>query len=115
MSSAAGRAPGGRFLSSSDSYDPARVGLDQDLLRRFYQRSGYPDFQLLNTEAELAPDRSSFYLTFVLDEGPRYRVGHVSIVSHLPHLDGATLTPDLQLARGRLLQWRRHHGGRFRR
>jgi outer membrane protein insertion porin family len=89
-----------RFLSSSDSYDPARVGLDQDLLRRFYLRSGYPDFQLLNTEAELAPDRSSFYLTFVLDEGPRYRIGNVAIVSHLRHLDGATLKGDLQLSRG---------------
>jgi outer membrane protein insertion porin family len=89
-----------RFLSTSDSYDPARVGLDQDLLHRFYLRSGYPDFQLLNTEAELAPDRSSFYLTFVLDEGPRYRIGNVAIVSHLPHLDGATLKSDLQLSRG---------------
>jgi outer membrane protein insertion porin family len=89
-----------RFLSTSDSYDPARVGLDQDLLHRFYLRSGYPDFQLLNTEAELAPGRSSFYLTFVLDEGPRYRIGNVAIVSHLPHLDGATLKSDLQLSRG---------------
>ncbi len=89
-----------RFLSSSDSYDPGRVGLDQDLLRRFYLRSGYPDYQLLNTEAELAPDRSSFFLTFVLNEGPRYRIGNVSIVSHLPHLDGKTVKGDLQLARG---------------
>ena len=89
-----------RFLSSTDSYDPARVGLDQDLLRRFYLRSGYPDFQLLNTEAELAPDRSSFYLTFVLAEGPRYRIGNVAIVSHLPHLDGSTLRGDLKLDRG---------------
>jgi outer membrane protein insertion porin family len=89
-----------RFLSSSDSYDPARVGLDQDLLRRFYLRSGYPDFQLLNTEAELAPDRSSFYLTFVINEGARYRIGNVSIVSHLPHLDGSTVKSDLKLAKG---------------
>lgn len=89
-----------RFLSTSDSYDPARIGLDQDLLKRFYLRSGYPDFQLLNTDAELAPDRSSFYITFVISEGPRYRVGNVSIVSHLPHLDGTTVKGDLQLAPG---------------
>jgi outer membrane protein insertion porin family len=89
-----------RFLSTSDSYDPGRVGLDQDLLRRFYLRSGYPDYQLLNTEAELAPDRSSFYLTFVLDEGPRYRIGNVKIVSNLPHLDGNTVKGDLQLSPG---------------
>ncbi|MCB8880474.1 outer membrane protein assembly factor BamA [Acidisoma cellulosilytica] len=89
-----------RFLSTSDSYDPGRVGLDQDLLGRFYHRSGYPDYQLLNTEAELAPDRSSFYITFVLNEGPRYRIGKVNIVSHLPHLDGATTKGDLQLSSG---------------
>jgi outer membrane protein insertion porin family len=89
-----------RFLSSADSYDPARVGLDQDLLRQFYLRSGYPDFQLLNTEVELAPDRSSFYLTFVIDEGPRYRIGDVAIVSRLPHLDGSTVRSDLKLAKG---------------
>jgi outer membrane protein insertion porin family len=89
-----------RFLSSSDSYDPARVGLDQDLLKRFYFRSGYPDFQILNTEAELAPDRSSFYLTFVVDEGPRYRIGKITIVSHLHNLDGNSVKGDLQLASG---------------
>lgn len=89
-----------RFLSSSDSYDPQRVGLDQDLLKRFYYRSGYPDFRILNTEAELAPDRSSFYLTFVVDEGPRYRIGTVKLVSHLHNLDGETVKGDLQLASG---------------
>ncbi|HEX3982792.1 MAG TPA: outer membrane protein assembly factor BamA, partial [Acidisoma sp.] len=89
-----------RFLSSADSYDPARVGLDQDLLRRFYLRSGYPDYKLLNTEAELAPDRSSFFLTFVLNEGPRYRIGKVNIVSNLPHLEGNTVKGDLKLAPG---------------
>lgn len=89
-----------RFLSTSDSYDPARVGLDQDLLKRFYFRSGYPDFRILNTEAELAPDRSSFYLTFVVDEGARYRVGNVKIVSHLHNLDGKSVKGDLQLASG---------------
>ncbi len=89
-----------RFLSTADSYDPARVGFDQDLLRRYYLRSGYPDYRLLNTEAELAPDRSSFYVTFVLDEGPRYRLGKVNIVSNLPHLDGNTVKGDLKLASG---------------
>jgi outer membrane protein insertion porin family len=89
-----------RFLSSSDSYDPARVGLDGDLLKRFYLRSGYPDFQLLSTNAELAPDRSSFFVTFVMNEGPRYHVGDLKIVSHLPHLDGSTLRGDLQMGKG---------------
>ncbi|WP_459697654.1 outer membrane protein assembly factor BamA [Acidisoma sp. C75] len=89
-----------RFLSNADSYNPARVALDQDLLRRFYFRSGYPDFKILNTESELAPDRSSFYLTFVLDEGPRYRIGKIHLVSHLHNLDAKTVRKDLEIAPG---------------
>jgi outer membrane protein insertion porin family len=89
-----------RFLSSSDSYDPTRVEFDGDLLRRFYLRKGFADFRLLKTEAELAPDRSSFFVTFVMNEGARYRVGDIKIVSHLPHLDGSTLRGDLKMDTG---------------
>jgi outer membrane protein insertion porin family len=39
-------------------------------------------------------------VTFVMSEGPRYRVGNLKIVSHLPHLDGSTLRGDLQMGKG---------------
>lgn len=89
-----------RFLSTADSYNPERVSLDQDLLRRFYFRSGYPNFKILNTEAELAPNRSSFYVTFVLDEGPRFKIGKVKLVSHLHNLDAQTVKSDLKIGSG---------------
>lgn len=89
-----------RFLSSSDSYNPERVKFDQELLRRFYLRHGYADFKVVSATAELAPDKSAFFLTFTLDEGPRYRVGKVAVNPQLPHLDGKSLMKQIEFSAG---------------
>lgn len=89
-----------RFLSSSDHYDPQRLAFDKELLRRFYLKKGYVDFHVLDAKAELAPDRRSFFLTFTIHEGPRYRVAKITISSHLRHLFGNELRKDLKLEAG---------------
>ncbi len=66
-----------RFLSSDDNYDPDRLGLDQELLRRFYRGDGYADFRVLSSVAELTPDRKDFFITFTIEEGNRYTFGKV--------------------------------------
>ena len=75
-----------RFLSSSDSYDPDRVNYDREQLRKFYLKNGYADFRVVSAVAQLTPDRKSFFLTFTLEEGPRYHVGKVDLTSALPDL-----------------------------
>ena len=82
-----------RFLSNSDQYDPERVNFDKELLRRFYLKNGYADFEVKSATAELVPDRSAFLLTFVLNEGEKYSVGKVDIDSKLRNLDVDTLKP----------------------
>ena len=89
-----------RFLSSSDNYDPDRVNFDRELLRRFYLKSGYADFEVTGANAELAPDKSAFFLTFTLSEGERYALGKVSVNSTLPRLDGAALKPVVDVKPG---------------
>jgi outer membrane protein insertion porin family len=89
-----------RFLSSSDTYDPERVKFDEELLRRFYLKSGYADFEVRDATAELAPDRSAFFLTFSLNEGEKYTVGSVTVDSKLPRLKGEDLVPFVDLAVG---------------
>jgi outer membrane protein insertion porin family len=76
-----------RFLTSDDSYDPDRVTYDRELLRRFYLKNGYADFKVLSAVAELAPDQGSFYLTFTIDEGGRYKFGKIDISTTLKNLD----------------------------
>ncbi|MBV8095525.1 MAG: outer membrane protein assembly factor BamA [Acetobacteraceae bacterium] len=89
-----------RFLSTSDEYDPERVAFDKELLRRFYLKNGYADFEVSNVTAELSPDRRSFFLTFTLDEGSRYRIEKVTIHSTLRNLSGGQLMPDLEIRPG---------------
>ena len=89
-----------RFLSNSDSYDPDRISFDKELLRRFYLKNGYADFEVTSGTAELTPDRSAFFVTFTLNEGERYKLGRVEINSTLPRLDGASLTPWLEMSAG---------------
>ncbi len=89
-----------RFLSTADEYDPDRLSFDKELLRRFYLKSGYIDFEILDAKSELAPDRSGFFLTFTVREGARYRVGKIDITSTLRNLTGDSLRGDLQLDPG---------------
>jgi outer membrane protein insertion porin family len=89
-----------RFFSSSDQFNPERVNFDRELLRRFYLEHGYADFQVTNTIAELSPDRKAFFLTFQLNEGSRYRVGHVAVVSHVPKLSAAPYKPLVRVTEG---------------
>lgn len=88
------------FLTSADTYDPDRVNYDRELLRRFYLGHGYVDFDVVGANAELSPDRKSFFLTFTLREGERYRVGKISVESKLRNVNGASLLHDVQLSPG---------------
>ncbi|HCM83796.1 MAG TPA: outer membrane protein assembly factor BamA, partial [Rhodospirillaceae bacterium] len=79
------------FLSDNDVYDPDRLNADQERLRRFYAQSGYPDFKVENAVAEFSPDQSGFFLTFTVNEGPRYQFGEVKVISEKEGLDAAPL------------------------
>ena len=89
-----------RLLSTTDEYDPERIGFDKELLNRFYFRNGYADFQVLNTAAELTPDRRAFFLTFTLSEGEQYTIGKVTVESKLRNLNGEVLLPYVDVSKG---------------
>lgn len=76
-----------RFFATADTYDGDRLSFDRELLRRFYLEKGFADFRVVSAVAELKPDRSAFYVTFVVSEGERYRFGAVDIENELPGLD----------------------------
>ena len=88
-----------RFLSTADTYDPDRISFDRELLRKFYLAQGYADFRVVSAVAELTPERESFFVTFTVDEGERYRFGKVDIQSTLRDLNpeqvrGSVLTEE---------------------
>ncbi len=89
-----------RFYSSVDRYDPDRFNFDQELLRQFYLKNGYADFQVTSALAELTTDQEDFYLTFNIDEGARYKVGSINIKNELPKFDGGALVDDIGFEEG---------------
>ena len=74
------------FLKSNDTYDPDRLAADQQKLRAFYLTQGYADFRVVSALAELTPDRRDFIITYVIEEGPRYKFGPVQADSALRDL-----------------------------
>ena len=68
-----------RFLSSADVYDPDQVEVDKEMLRRFYIKSGYADFNVISAVAELTEDKDAFDVLFTVSEGPRYDFGEIDV------------------------------------
>ena len=89
-----------KILSSSTSYDPDRLAYDQQQLRAFYLSQGYADFRIVSAVAELTPDKKDFIITFVVEEGERYKFGKVEVESQLRDFDSGAMTRALPMQTG---------------
>lgn len=89
-----------RFFSSNTSYDPDRLAFDQQKLRQFYLTEGYADFRVVSAVAELTPDQKDFIITYVVEEGERYKFGDVEVDSQLRDFDGDRLAAGLAMQPG---------------
>lgn len=88
------------FLKTSDVYDPDRIAVDLELVRRFYLKNGYADFRVVNSDARFDPEQGGYIITVVVEEGPQYRVSSVDIESHLPDIDASALRSHLRMSPG---------------
>jgi len=89
-----------RLFSSRTSYDPDRMAYDQQKLRQFYLTKGYADFRVVSAVAELTPDKRDFIITYVVEEGKRYKFGDVKVESQLRDFDGEALAKQLPMKKG---------------
>jgi outer membrane protein insertion porin family len=72
-----------KIFSSGTSYDPDRMSYDQQKMRQFYLTKGYADFRVVSAVAELTPDKRDFIITYVVEEGERYKFGDVDLESEI--------------------------------
>src|SRR5690606_30663797 len=73
---------------------------DQQKLRQFYLTEGYADFRVVSAVAELTPDKEDFIITYVLEEGERYKFGDVSVDSQIRDFDSERMTQNLPMKTG---------------
>ncbi len=88
------------FLKSNDIFDPDRMEVDRDLLRRFYLKNGFADVRIISATAEYDPTSRGFIITFVIEEGDRYTFGTVDIQTTVSGLDPARLRAKLRTKPG---------------
>ncbi|MEO1311601.1 MAG: outer membrane protein assembly factor BamA [Pseudomonadota bacterium] len=80
-----------KIFASQNNYDPDRIEYERDLLRQFYAKNGYADFQVVSAIAELTPDRKNFFVTFTVEEGRKYNFGEINVETTLDKLDSRVL------------------------
>jgi outer membrane protein insertion porin family len=89
-----------RLFSSGTSYDPDRLAYDQQKLRQFYLTNGYADFRVISAVAELTPNKQDFIITYVVEEGQRYKFSDVKVESDIRDISGDNLTKLLPMKKG---------------
>jgi outer membrane protein insertion porin family len=89
-----------RILSSGTSYDQDRLNYDQQKLRQFYLTEGYADFRVISAVAELTPDKRDFIITYVVEEGKRYKFGDITVDSQIRDFDNKALAAAIPAKKG---------------
>jgi outer membrane protein insertion porin family len=89
-----------RIFSGGTSYDPDKMAYDQQKLRQFYLTQGYADFRVVSAVAELTPDKKDFIITYVVEEGKRYKFGDLKVQSQIRDFDSKAMTSRLPMKTG---------------
>lgn len=88
------------WLTRNDIYDEDRLRADEEALRRFYYNRGYADFRIISSQGTLDSASNSYSVSFVIDEGQRYRFGSIEVESTVPGLTQDVLRSQLKTSSG---------------
>ncbi len=88
------------ILTANDTYDPDRLEVDKEMLRRYYLKNGFADFKVLSVVTELTPERDAFFVTFTIEEGERYTFGDMTVQAGLEKVNRDELLSQLLTQKG---------------
>ena len=88
------------FLKNTDVYDPDRIASDEERIRRYYQKHGYADMRITETDVRFDEAKGGYIVTISVEEGEQYRVGNVSVDSRLSDIDGTSLQGEMEIGSG---------------
>ncbi|MTH35684.1 outer membrane protein assembly factor BamA [Paracoccus limosus] len=91
-----------RTFIKRDTFSPDRLPVDEKLLTDFYRSRGYADFKVQAVAPEVARERDAFYITFKIQEGPRYSFGKVNTISEVPGVDAAEFQAQNRVKQGEI-------------
>jgi outer membrane protein insertion porin family len=88
------------ILKTAAFYDPERIKQDQDLLRQFYHKNGFPDARVTAAEAVKNEQGTGYTITFTIEEGERYTFGATTIQSSIAKVAPASLQSSVSMNPG---------------
>jgi outer membrane protein insertion porin family len=80
------------------NYEAELIDQDIDALRTYYRRNGFLDVRISHKK-EFNTDKSRVWLTYLIDEGPRYKVGNVAVAG-AKKFDAKKLESQIKLTSG---------------
>lgn len=91
-----------RAIVNKDTFIADRVEFDKQVLRDFYMSRGYVDFQVLAVNSEITRERDSFFITFNVREGQKFKFGEITTSSDLQEVDADEFQNAVKLKSGQV-------------
>ena len=88
------------FWGSNDRFDRDRVNYDKDLLKEYYYKNGYIDFNVISANSSLVKNKKDFIVNFNLSEGKRYKINSVKVATSIRKLSDKKLNSLLEIESG---------------
>ncbi|MDR0741161.1 MAG: outer membrane protein assembly factor BamA, partial [Rickettsiales bacterium] len=89
-----------KFMTQFDVFDEDRIQYDGQMLRQFYLRNGYVDFQVKDIKGVFSEDRQYYSATFAVDEGEKYEFGELTIKNPFDDVPDGKLRQAMKMSGG---------------
>ena len=91
-----------RRLVSRDVIIDERISFDKKLLTEFYLSRGFVDFKILDVNAELSEEKDAYFVSYNVQEGPKFKVGKISVSSNVKDISPSDLKKSIGLDTGQV-------------
>ena len=90
-----------KVLISGGKYDPDLLNFDKENLKRFYADKGFVDADIAMAVGEISEKKDKFYITFVVNEGERYKFGNVNVDLEIKNYRKSDILKSINIKKGR--------------
>ena len=89
-----------KVLTSGGKYDPDLLNFDKENLKKFYADQGFVDAEINFAIGEISNKRDKFFVTFVINEGERYKFGSVNVDVEIKNYNKSDILKSISISKG---------------
>ena len=89
-----------KILTSGGKYDPDLLNFDKENLKKFYADQGFVDAEINLAIGEISNKKDKFFITFVVNEGLRYKFGNVNVDVEIKNYKKSDILKSITIKKG---------------